>query len=58
MKDVVFFLAKPKNNDIKAQISEISEIKWVKYHDAIKMINYDADKSVLREAFEDIKRLI
>lgn len=47
IKDVVYFLATTNSNNIKAQQSEISEIKWFKYEDAISMITYEDGRKVL-----------
>lgn len=56
IKDVVYFLATVNSDNIKAQQSEISEIKWFKYEDAISMITYDSDKKVLMEAIKYLNK--
>lgn len=56
IKDVVYFLATTNSNNIKAQQSEISEIKWFKYEDAISMITYEDDRKVLMKAIEYLNK--
>ena len=47
IKDVIFFLATPKTTDITPQLSEIKEIKWYKYEQALDILTYDKDKKIL-----------
>ena len=56
IKDVVYFLATTNSNNIKAQQSEISEIKWFKYEDAISMITYEDGRKVLMKAIEYLNK--
>lgn len=56
IKDVVYFLATTNSDNIKAQQSEISEIKWFKYEDAISMITYEDDRKVLMKAIEFLNK--
>lgn len=56
IKDVVYFLATTNNDNIKAQQSEISEIKWFKYEDAISMITYEDGRKVLMKAIEFLNK--
>lgn len=56
IKDVVYFLATTNSNNIKAQQSEISEIKWFKYEDAISMITYEDGRKVLMKAIEFLNK--
>ena len=56
IKDVVYFLATTNSDNIKAQQSEISEIKWFKYEDAISMITYEDDRKVLMKAIEYLNK--
>ena len=57
IKDVVFFLGKPKNDEIKAQITEIMDIRWLKYQEAYDILTYNGDKEILNKAIKDIKSL-
>ena len=56
IKDVVYFLVTTNSDNIKAQQSEISEIKWFKYEDAISMITYEDDRKVLMKAIEYLNK--
>lgn len=56
IKDVIYFLATTNSNNIKAQQSEISEIKWFKYEDAISMITYEDGRKVLMKAIEFLNK--
>ena len=56
IKDVVYFLATTNSNNIKTQQSEISEIKWFKYEDAISMITYEDGRKVLMKAIEFLNK--
>ena len=56
IKDVIYFLATTNSNNIKAQQSEISEIKWFKYEDAISMITYEDGRKVLMKAIEYLNK--
>lgn len=49
-KQVVFFIAKKINGNIKAQESEISIVKWMSFEEALNTITYDNT----RKLFEDI----
>ena len=56
MKEVIFFLATPKMGNISPQLSEINEIKWYKYDDALNVITYDNDRKILKLAYSYIKK--
>lgn len=49
-KQVVFFIAKKINGNIRAQESEISIVKWMSFEEALNTITYDNT----RKLFEDI----
>ena len=48
LKDVVFFKAKPINNNINPQLEEVSEVNYVDINKAFDLITYEDDKKVLR----------
>lgn len=48
LKQVVFFLARKVSGDIKAQESEIKNIKWFSFKDAISIITYENTKELLK----------
>ncbi|PZV99885.1 bis(5'-nucleosyl)-tetraphosphatase [Metamycoplasma auris] len=50
-KDVIYFLGKPKNFELKKQIGEIEIVEWVKVDEALKnRITHDQNKEVLEKA--------
>ena len=50
IKDVVFFIAKAKSDDLINQEIEVSELKWLKPVDALEILTYYSDKEVLTKA--------
>lgn len=54
LKDVVFFLAEPKSNDISRQEIEIKDIQWFKYKDALEMLTYKNTAEVFKAVMKDI----
>lgn len=54
IKDVVYFVATPKNNDILPQLSEVEKIEWFKSDEAYDTITYLDDKATLKEALKYI----
>ena len=53
-KTVVYFVAKPISSDIKMQESEISNIKWFDFDEALETITYDDNKNILREVLKNL----
>lgn len=56
IKDVVYFIATPKTNDIKPQEEEISEINWYEENIAIEKATYDDEKKILTAAIEYLSK--
>lgn len=56
MKDVVYFLAKNINNNKEAQLEEVSEVKWVKFEEAIEKITYITSKEILEKLKKDLEK--
>lgn len=54
IKDVVYFVATPINDDVIAQDIEIESISWYDLDKAYDIITYDDDKETLRKAIEYI----
>lgn len=52
-KEVVYFMATKKGGNLKAQESEIEEVQWVEFDEAIKKITFDNTKNVLEKAMKD-----
>lgn len=51
-KEVVYFLAKPKSTLIQRQESEIKNITWLRYKDAMKQLTFETDKGILKQVHE------
>lgn len=49
-KQVVYFLGYAKNDNVKKQEEEISEIKWVKLEEAHKVVTFKNDKNLISQA--------
>lgn len=56
IKDVVYFVATPLNDDIKIQEKEISEISWYSAIEALDKITYNNDKQVLKKTIEYLNK--
>ena len=56
LKEVVLFIAKPVSKDTIPQETEVSEIKWLSFEEAIETITYDNSKELLRKVFIDLER--
>ena len=54
MKDVIFFLARPKNIDTKPQETEISKVEWVSFDEALNILTYEDTKNILKEVLNFI----
>lgn len=54
MKDVIFFLARPKNIDTKPQEAEISKVEWVSFDEALNILTYEDTKNILKEVLDFI----
>lgn len=50
IKDVVFFVAEIKSGNIINQLSEVSDINFLPYKEAMNILTYDTDKEVLAKA--------
>lgn len=49
-KTVIYFLAEAVNTEVKIQIDEVQEYKWVTYEEANKLIIYRLQKKILKKA--------
>lgn len=54
-KVVVYFLARAKNFDFKAQEEEIAEIKWVEIDHALNILTYENDKTIVVKAKQRLR---
>ena len=53
-KEVIYFIAKPLNSEIKPQETEVSIVEWVKIEEAIETITYETSKNILKQAKKDL----
>ena len=52
MKEVVYFIGIPKTYDIKPQLEEISDIKWLDYEETLTTITFDNTREVFVKAHQ------
>ena len=57
LKEVVLFVAKPISKDVLPQETEVSEIKWLPYSEAIETISYDNSKELLTKVLKDLGKI-
>lgn len=55
LKDVVFFIGKALNYNIKPQLSEIQQVKWVEVTQGFNLITHATEKELLKKAICYIK---
>ena len=53
-KTVVFFLAKSKSDILKKQDSEIANIGWFSYDEALEVLTYNTAKELLKKSYSDL----
>ncbi len=53
-KTTVLYVAKPKNEQIKIQESEIEKAKWYSFKEALDILSFDNLKEILKNVIEDI----
>ena len=56
MKEVIYFLATPKEEKFSPQEEEILSIKWMSAEEALKGVTYENDKKILERAIDFFKR--
>lgn len=49
LKDVIYFIGEANNIDIKCQVEEIKEYKWLEFKEAVELLTYENDKILLKE---------
>ena len=52
LKDVILFVGKAENNDVKRQECEIEKVMWLPFDKAFESLTYDTDRDVLEKAKE------
>ena len=55
IKDVIYFLGFPKNNNIILQTSELCDYLWCNIDEALKIITYVDDRQILKMAYNKLK---
>lgn len=55
LKDVIYFIAIPKTNNIKIQEEELQNAIWFEIHDAVNQVTYEDDKKILKKAIKYIE---
>lgn len=58
IKDVIFYLAIAKTNDVKIQETEVSEYMWININEAFNIITFEEDKKILKKAIRFINELM
>ena len=56
LKEVVYFIAKKIGGEEKAQETEVSEIRWLAFDEAVEMLTYDNSKELLRKAINSVEK--
>ena len=54
-KEVVYFIASKKSDDLKNQESEVQAAEWVDLSEAVDRITYDNSKEIMRRVIEDLR---
>lgn len=53
-KDVTFYLATVKNEELIPQLSEVSSLEWMEIKKAIKAVTFQTDKDTLLSAYSHL----
>ena len=56
IKEVIYFLAKNISDNRKAQLEEVSEVKWFSMEDAIDKITFDSSRDILIQLKKDLEK--
>lgn len=55
LKQVVLFIAKRSGGEIKIQESEIMNVKWLPFQEALETITYESVKKLFQQVLEEMK---
>lgn len=55
-KEVVFWVAKKKSEEIIPQDSEIQKVEWVNIEKAIDLITYDNSREMFKRVLQEVKQ--
>lgn len=53
-KTTVLYLAKPKSEQIVMQESEIENVKWCEFEEALELLTFDNWKEIFKQVIEEI----
>lgn len=53
-KTSIFYIASPKTLNITKQESEIDDVKWCSYEEALSTLTFDNLKDLLKQIFKDL----
>ncbi len=53
-KTTVLYIARPKNDKVIMQESEIGNVKWCSYEEALNTLTFDNSKEMFRNVIDDI----
>lgn len=56
MKDVVYFAARPTGGSLKRQEAEVEKMVWATLSEALRLVTYESDRSVLRSFISYIEK--
>lgn len=56
LKDVIFFIAMAKTNDVVVQETEVESAMWVKLNEAIDIVTFECDRQILKKAIKYVEK--
>lgn len=56
LKDVIFFIAIAKTNDVVVQETEVESAMWVELNEAIDIVTFECDRQILKKAIKYVEK--
>ena len=56
LKDVIFFIAMAKTNDVVVQETEVESAMWVELNEAIDIVTFECDRQILKKAIKYVEK--
>ena len=56
LKDVIFFIAMAKTNDVVVQEAEVESAMWVELNEAIDIVTFECDRQILKKAIKYVEK--
>ena len=56
LKDVIFFIAMAKTNDVVVQEAEVESAMWVELNEAIEIVTFECDRQILKKAIKYVEK--